>query len=61
MFMGNLVNQKMILQRDQKEVRKRLNFKVEYVNYSLSELLKELKDGEIDLVVGINKTPEREK
>lgn len=44
-----------------KSLSKRLNFKVEYVNYSLSELLKELEAGEIDLVVGINKTPEREK
>ncbi|GAA0118192.1 EAL domain-containing protein [Clostridium perfringens] len=44
-----------------KSIAKRLNFKVEYVNYKLSELLKELENGEIDLVVGINKTPEREK
>ncbi|WP_270223885.1 substrate-binding periplasmic protein, partial [Clostridium perfringens] len=44
-----------------KSLSKRLNFKVEYVNYSLTELLKELEYGEIDLVVGINKTPEREK
>lgn len=44
-----------------KLLSKRLNFKVEYVNYNLSELLKELEYGEIDLVVGINKTPEREK
>ncbi|CAM3731111.1 EAL domain-containing protein [Clostridium perfringens] len=44
-----------------KSLSKRLNFKVEYVNCSLLELLKELENGEIDLVVGINKTPEREK
>ena len=44
-----------------KSIAKRLNFKVEYVNYKLLELLKELENGEIDLVVGINKTPEREK
>ncbi|WP_447079688.1 EAL domain-containing protein [Clostridium perfringens] len=44
-----------------KSLSKRLNFKVEYVNCSLLELLKELENGEIDLVIGINKTPEREK
>lgn len=39
---------------------KKLNFKIEYVNGKAPDLLKELKNGEIDLVFGINKLPERE-
>ncbi|MCX0401991.1 EAL domain-containing protein [Clostridium perfringens] len=39
---------------------KKLNFKVEYVNGNVPDLLKELKNGEIDLVFGINKLPARE-
>lgn len=39
---------------------KKLNFKVEYVNGNVPDLLKELKNGEIDLVFGINKLSERE-
>lgn len=39
---------------------KKLNFKIEYVNGKAQDLLKELKNGEIDLVFGINKLPERE-
>lgn len=39
---------------------KKLNFKIEYVNGKVPDLLKELKNGEIDLVFGINKLPERE-
>lgn len=39
---------------------KKLNFKVGYVNGNVPDLLKELKNGEIDLVFGINKLPARE-
>ncbi|EOU2125456.1 EAL domain-containing protein [Clostridium perfringens] len=39
---------------------KKLNFKVEYVNGNVPDILKELKNGEIDLVFGINKLPARE-
>ena len=39
---------------------KKLNFKIEYVNGKAPDILKELKNGEIDLVFGINKLPERE-
>ena len=39
---------------------KKLNFKVEYVHGNVPDLLKELKNGEIDLVFGINKLPARE-
>lgn len=42
------------------KLAKELNFKVEYVNGKVPDLLKELKSGEIDLVFGINKLPERE-
>lgn len=44
-----------------KALSKKLNFKFEYVNCSISESLKQLENREIDLVFGINKTPEREK
>lgn len=44
-----------------KSLSKKLNFKFEYVNCSISESLKQLENGEIDLVFGINKTPERER
>ncbi|MDU7884910.1 MAG: EAL domain-containing protein [Clostridium perfringens] len=42
------------------KLAKKLNFKIEYVNGKAPDLLKELKNGEIDLVFGINKLPERE-
>lgn len=42
------------------KLAEKLNFKIEYVNGKVPELLKELKNGEIDLVFGINKLPERE-
>lgn len=42
------------------KLAKELNFKVEYVNGKVPDLLKELKSGEIDLVFGINKLSERE-
>lgn len=42
------------------KLAKKLNFKIEYVNGKVPDLLKELKNGEIDLVFGINKLPERE-
>lgn len=44
-----------------KTLSEKLNFKFEYVNCSISESLKQLENREIDLVFGINKTPEREK
>lgn len=44
-----------------KSLSEKLNFKFEYVNCSISESLKQLENREIDLVFGINKTPERER
>lgn len=43
-----------------KSLSEKLNFNFEYVNCGISESLKELENREIDLVFGINKTPERE-
>lgn len=42
------------------KLAEKLNFKIEYVNGKAPDLLKELKNGEIDLVFGIKKLPERE-
>ena len=42
------------------KLAEKLNFKIEYVNGNVPDLLKELKNGEIDLVFGIKKLPERE-
>ena len=42
------------------KLAEKLNFKIEYVNGKAPDLLKELKNGEIDLVFGINKLPARE-
>lgn len=42
------------------KLAERLNFKIEYVNGRVPELLEELKNGEIDLIFGINKLSERE-
>ncbi|MDZ5253661.1 EAL domain-containing protein [Clostridium sp. LIBA-8841] len=44
-----------------KSLSEKLDFNFEYVNCSISESLKQLENREIDLVFGINKTPEREK
>lgn len=43
-----------------KSISEKLDFDFEYVNCSISESLKQLENREIDLVFGINKTPERE-
>ena len=42
------------------KLAEKLNFKIEYLNGKAPDLLKELKNGEIDLVFGIKKLPERE-
>lgn len=44
-----------------KYISKELDMDYEYVNVPIDDALKDLKNGDIDLLFGLNKTPEREK
>ncbi|WP_194191085.1 EAL domain-containing protein [Clostridium chrysemydis] len=44
-----------------KHIAKELDMNYEYVNVPIDDGLKDLKNGDIDLLFGLNKTPEREK